>query len=294
MTQTLNKSEISQIKSPLRWAGGKRFIAQPIQDVLKNTDSNDTLIEVFAGSLSLSFAIKPKRIIANDILLPLINFFKMIKSGEVSNINDHINTENTFNNYIVNRDEFNLINRSGTPSSPTAASLFYYLNRTCFNGLCRFSKKSGFNVGWGKLKNPTLVSDFSAHREVLESAEIHNLSFSDFICTEKGLYIIDPPYHGNFTGYSKDGFTLVQQMHLAAMYADNNNPIIAFNSSHSDIINIYMECGYDVYTYTAPRKISCDGNRVPAIEMIATRNIDERLMLSLFSRFDINKVNQRC
>ena len=280
----------STLTSPLRWAGGKRFIAPAIRLILQNTDTDDTLIEVFAGSLALSFALQPSKIIANDILTPLINFLERIKNGELIDAGEAINIENSQSNFIANRTAFNDINRGVNPTTVTEAALFYYLNRTCFNGLCRFSKKTGFNVGWGKLKKPVLIRDFTKHKEVLKNAEIYNLPFSDFNYHGKGLRIIDPPYYGNFTGYTGGGFDLNHQIQLAEMYSHSSFPLIAFNSSHPTILKLYKELGYDVFLYEAPRKISRNGDRKPAIEMFATKNISKTLVLRSLESFKIKEL----
>ena len=290
---TINKNieleRIGKLTSPLRWAGGKRFVAREIKTFLKNSDSNDTLIEVFGGSLSLTFAIKPKQSVVNDILTPLINMFSRIKSGEIDNVADFIDISNSQENFLINRGAFNTINRGENPSSVNEAALFYFLNRTCFNGLCRFSKKTGYNVGWGKLKSPSILESFSDHKSALVNTTIHNKPFEDFHCEDKGLVILDPPYHDVFNDYSSSGFKIEDQQHLCDIYKSTTNPLIAFNSNHPDILKMYKDNGYDVFTYDAPRKISCNGARENAIEMFAVKNIDRELVMKIMSTKNIKR-----
>ena len=49
------------------------------------------------------------------------------------------------------REEFNATN-----DLRKKAALFVYLNRHCFNGLCRYNSKGGFNVPFGRYSKPTL------------------------------------------------------------------------------------------------------------------------------------------
>lgn len=48
-----------------------------------------------------------------------------------------------------------------------AASLFYYLNRTGYNGLCRFNRGGRFNVRFGRYKSVSYTRDFTPYAEVL-------------------------------------------------------------------------------------------------------------------------------
>jgi DNA adenine methylase len=51
-------------------------------------------------------------------------------------------------------------------ATPEAASLFYYLNRTSFNGLCRFNSRGEFNVPFGRYARIAYVCDFTNYRRV--------------------------------------------------------------------------------------------------------------------------------
>ncbi|HEY3384158.1 MAG TPA: DNA adenine methylase [Vicinamibacterales bacterium] len=39
-----------------------------------------------------------------------------------------------------------------------AVALFYYLNRTGYNGLCRFNRRGAFNVPFGKYRRVTVAT----------------------------------------------------------------------------------------------------------------------------------------
>ena len=57
------------------------------------------------------------------------------------------NQRATFYRY---RSRFNELLDEGRESSAEAAALFYYLNRTGYNGLCRFNRQGRFNVPFGR------------------------------------------------------------------------------------------------------------------------------------------------
>src|ERR1044071_6438960 len=113
------------------------------------------------------------------------------------------NEEKTFYGH---RNRFNELIKQGEWESAEAAQIFYYLNRTCFNGLCRFNQRGEFNVPFGTHSSITYVRDFSEFR----------LDFKDWICPcgeanelsiDPGDFIYaDPPYDVEFTTYSAGGF----------------------------------------------------------------------------------------
>ena len=83
----------------------------------------------------------------------------------------------------------------------------------------------------------------------------------------------DPPYDVEFTAYSAGGFTWDDQKRLAQWLAQHRGPVVASNQATSRVLRLYRKLGFNVHTVPAPRRISCDGNRDDAEEMIAVRNL---------------------
>ena len=66
--------------------------------------------------------------------------------------------------FYRHRERFNRLVAAGDSDSAEAAALFYYLNRTGYNGLCRFNRKGEFNVPFGRYHRINYATDFSAYR----------------------------------------------------------------------------------------------------------------------------------
>ena len=73
--------------------------------------------------------------------------------------------------FYRHRTRFNELLAAGDEQSAEAASLFYFLNRTGYNGLCRFNQSGQFNVPFGSYKQITYTRDFSPYRAVLADWE---------------------------------------------------------------------------------------------------------------------------
>ncbi|WP_210499012.1 DNA adenine methylase [Vibrio crassostreae] len=256
----------------LKWAGGKRWIAPFVDDLYRELQLK-SVVEPFCGAGAVSLHIEPEFAILNDNNKHLINLYKWVRS---TGLHLTIDTTNSFENYIRNRDQFNRLIESGRWNEHQAAELFYYLNRTCFNGLCRFNQGKGhFNVGYGKYKKPYIAKNLVEYKELLGDIEITSESFVDIIkrYVDDALVFIDPPYYKTFTGYSETPFTLDDQRVLAKASGECTSPVVATNSFEPEIVNMYKENGFDVFYYLARRTIACDGQRQRVREMVAFKNI---------------------
>ncbi|PSV00875.1 DNA adenine methylase [Photobacterium kishitanii] len=272
----------------LRWAGGKSFVTNNIDQLLKSTGHNG-VDEFFAGAGAISFHLEKEGSILNDINPHLINLYKQIQSGAIKSISDCINIENTKENFLKNRERFNFLIKNNDYLNEEAAALFYYINRTCFNGLCRFNKKGLYNVGWGQLKKPIIKNSFDGERELFEKFIFTNLSYNSASMKNKHVKIIDPPYFDVFVGYTSKGFTLQDQVATSELNL-NESPALAFNSSHPKMLELYAENGWSVFTIKAPRRISCNGDRKKAIEMLAVKMFSDKEILHAFKNKEVVKI----
>ena len=76
-----------------------------------------------------------------------------------------------------------------------------------------------------------------------------------------------------FTSYSMGGFDWDAQQRAARWLSKHPGPVVLSNQWTDRIVELYKDLGFDIVGLTAPRLISCTGDRTPAKEVLATRNI---------------------
>jgi DNA adenine methylase len=181
--------------------------------------------------------------------------------------------ENDEGMFYRHRERFNAILSAGGGDSKEAAALFYYLNRTGFNGLCRFNQQGAFNVPFGRYARIRYTRDFSEFRKAFGGWTFASGDV-EAVPIESGDFVYaDPPYDVEFTQYAKDGFTWSDQERTATWLAGHLGPVVLVNQATSRVEALYKELGYRVRFLEAPRRISCTGDRRPAREIIGTRNV---------------------
>lgn len=257
------------IKSPaLKWAGGKSWLLPRLLEIYQ-PHRHRTLVEPFVGSMAVALGLRPERAKLSDVNVHLVNFHERLKDERPF----VLEMDNTETLYYAYRECFNELNKTTARYTRTAAELFYYLNRTGFNGLCRFNRRGDFNVPYGQYAAITYRRDFSSYANVLRNWEIY---CCDFVSAnnERGDFVyLDPPYDDTFADYSAGGFAWRQQVYLATYFAAHDGPVVASNQATVRVLELYRKLGYNVETLPAPRMISSDGNREPAMEMLATKNV---------------------
>jgi DNA adenine methylase len=253
---------------PLKWAGGKRWQVPHVKP-LWDRHRDRRLVEPFCGGLAMTLGLLPETALLNDINTHLINFYRWLKRG--LQVNERL--ENQAAVFYAHRNRFNGLLAHGRQSSRECAALFYYLNRTGYNGLCRFNRKGGFNVPFGKYKRINYVHDFRAYRAVLADWTFTSTDFQDIPLSMGDFVYADPPYDVEFTGYAKEGFTWTDQVRTAEWLARHQGPVILVNQATKRIRTLYRDLGYNVTFLKAPRRISCNGDRTPAEEIFATKHM---------------------
>jgi DNA adenine methylase len=255
-------------RPPLKWAGGKRWLVGQLRDFWLN-HKDARLVEPFCGGLAVTLGLIPKEALLNDINEHAINFYNWLKDG----LKITVEMNNNEVEYYRHRQRFNDLIAAGKGNSKQAAELFYYLNRTGYNGLCRFNRSGGYNVPFGKYGTINYVRDFGDYRKILAGWQF---SASDFakIKLKKGDFVYaDPPYDVEFRQYSKEGFGWDDQVRLAQWLRNYDGPVILSNQATKRIIELYQDLDFDIYYVDAPRMISCTGDRAKAREIVATRGI---------------------
>ena len=187
----------------IKWSGSKRGQSEKIVSYFpKNID---IYYEPFCGSCAVLYQllnskdIKVNRYICSDINNDLIELWRLIQKYpdklyedykiRWSELNDLSNINLKNNYYYLTRDNFN---KTKNPY------LFYFLTRTCFNGLIRYNSKNEFNspfhfsrpgINPNKLKN--IIFQWS---NKIQDVEFKCCSYGE-IQGDKGDFIYcDPPY----------------------------------------------------------------------------------------------------
>ena len=227
------------------------------------------LVEPLCGGLAVTLGLLPARALLNDANPHLINFYVRLKRG----LHVRLRMENDPDLYAAHRERFNRLISRGDACGRKAAEIFYYLNRTGFNGLCRFNRSGLFNVPFGRYARINYRTDFLAYRKVFAGWEFTNVDLESVPLEPDDFVYADPPYDVPFTQYSKGGFGWEDQVRLARLLARHAGPVVLSNQATERIVRLYTELGFILHRLTAPRRISCTGDRTPAIEVLATRGL---------------------
>ena len=258
----------SAIRPPLKWAGGKRWQVPHLRP-LWEPHRTRRLVEPFCGGLAVALSLTPSCALLNDVNPHIVNFYRWVKQG----LKTTVRMKNDATTFYANRQRFNELLGTQRSNSAEAAGLFYYLNRTGYNGLCRFNKQGKFNVPFGRYKRIEYQRDFAAYVSSFTSFEFTNCDFENIPLDPSDFVYADPPYDVEFRSYSKDGFGWDEQVRTAEWLAKHPGPVVLSNQATDRIVSLYRDCGFSVTFLTAPRLISCTGDRTPAREVLATRNV---------------------
>lgn len=263
------------MKPFLKWAGGKYRLADKISEVLP---SKHKLIEPFVGSGAVFLNTEYKEYLLADTNSDLIVLYQQIQKNGANFIDSAISLftpeNNTEEKFYQLRSEFN-----ECTDPVRRASLFVYLNRHCFNGLCRYNSKGFFNVPFGRYTKPVFPTE--------EIMNFHNKSqvaefvLSDFrntmkMATLNNVVYCDPPYApidatSNFSDYTKEGFGLEDQKDLAklAMKLQSKGVSVVI-SNHDTILTRDLYSKAEIISFDVQRFISSKtSDRKKAAELLA-------------------------
>lgn len=258
------------LRPPLKWAGGKRWLAPRLEPLWRSRPGR-RLVEPFCGGLAVALRLDPPRALLNDVNPHPVNFYRHLQKG----LCIRVPMRNERDLYYRHRSEFNRLaaTRRGL-FSRKAAELFYYLNRTAYNGLCRFNRKGEFNVPFGRHERINYVRDFGAYRSVLGRWQFTAEDFESLELTDDDFIYADPPYDVPFRQYSRYGFDWDEQERLARWLARHQGPVVLSNQATDRILELYESLGFRLELVDAPRSISRTGDRTPAREVLALRGFD--------------------
>jgi DNA adenine methylase len=255
-------------KPPLKWAGGKRWLVPHLAS-LWDPHRTRRMVEPLCGGLAVSLGLAPARALISDLNPHTINFYSWLKKG----LRITVTMRNDESCFYEQRTRFNQLVRENKAHGKEAASIFYYLNRTCYNGLCRFNSKGEFNVPFGRYKKLIYKTDFTEYASAFAQWDFTCVDFEDIALDADDFIYADPPYDVQFTAYSKEAFGWDDQIRLAQWLARHPGPVVLSNQATDRVRELYKDLGYLITILTAPRLINCTGDRTPAKEVLATRNL---------------------
>jgi DNA adenine methylase len=256
------------VTPPLKWAGGKRWQLPYLRERWV-PHSHRRLVEPFCGGLAVTLGLGPERALLNDANPHLVNFYRWAKRGLVIEPPPPNDSET----FYASRARFNALLGQGAHRSREAAALFYYLNRTGYNGLCRFNSTGQFNVPFGRYTRIRYEREFSEFRAAVEGWRFSAGDFERVRLQRDDFVYADPPYDVPFTKYAARGFTWDDQVRAARWLARHPGPVVLTNQATERIKGLYAELGFDLEVVAAPRRISCTGDRRDAVEVVASRNL---------------------
>lgn len=253
----------------LKWAGSKRWL---VPSLVPYYDRKRRLVDPFLGAMTVPLFLKPDRALISDVNPHVMNLYRWMQNGLSWDEDCGIDFTYSREVYYENRSKFNALAAERRYWDREGALLFYYLNRTCFNGLCRFNRDGYFNVPFGKHKNIEFKTDFSPYMSAMAGWELYCGDFEALPLQPDDFIYSDPPYDVEFTQFAPRDFVWDDQIRLVKWLARHTGPVVASNSYTQRIVDLYREYGFSVYVGNAPRSISCTGDRTPALEILAFRN----------------------
>lgn len=200
----------------IKWSGSKRHIATQICSYI---DFNyNCYYEPFIGGGSILYTLNPTKAVCSDILPELIDLWILIRDNPQSLLDSYTEKWNQFKNdkqfYYNIREQFNKYRKPDD---------FFFLLRTCANGLVRFNSKDEFNVAVHHNRNGITPGNL----EKILSDWSSKISSYQFLCRDYtnilddvlpgDLVYLDPPYFHTKTMYSnniskEDLFNLLEQL----------------------------------------------------------------------------------
>ena len=258
----------NSLKPALKWAGGKRWLVPVLKEFWKPY-SHYRLVEPCVGGMAVALGLQPTQALLNDMNIHLINFYRWLQGG----LYIDLAMENDSQFYYKYRDKFNQLTLTSETNTKEAAQLFYYLNRTGYNGLCRFNSKGMFNVPFGRYKIINYIKDFSDYVPVLKNWDFTTGDFFNLTLGKSDFVYADPPYDVEFTKYSSVDFTWEDQVRLAEWLASHPGPVVLSNQATERILSLYKNLEFTTKLIKGPRRISCTGDRSPALEVLAYKGL---------------------
>ena len=294
---------MAKAKPFIKWVGGKSQLIEQLEALLPadfDKCSTVTYIEPFVGGGAMLFHLLQnhqniKKAVINDINPDLTTCYKTVRDQPTELIRSLAAIQEDYymvageeakkEYYLRIRERFN-----EKPTNPIEnATLFFFLNRTCFNGLYRVNKAGKFNVPCGRYKRPLIcdAETIYADSKLLQNVEILTGDFEQTFnhIDDNAFFYFDPPYRplsntSNFNDYAKEAFNDDSQIRLK-LFCDRlqrlNVPFMLSNSDclGKDGIDRFFDelfKDYDIQRVWACRSVNANGAKRGKLTEILVRN----------------------
>ena len=290
----------------IKWVGGKSQLIEQLDAQLPadfGNWENVTYIEPFVGGGAMLFYMLQcypniQHAIINDINPDLATCYRTVRDNPNQLIESLRDIESAYFTlqskegrkefFMAVRDRYNEKNLDPIENT----TKFFFLNRTCFNGLYRVNKKGLFNVPFGKYSNPTICDPETILKDsgLLQRVEILNGDFEGTFEYAQGntLFYFDPPYRplsdtSSFNDYAKEDFNDAAQIRLKEYCDRVNEAGFKFMLSNSDCKGKNEEdnffdvlyAAYQIERVWASRSINSNPSKRGKLTEILVRNYTE-------------------
>ena len=248
---------LRKAKPFIKWVGGKGQLIEQLDAQLPanfSTWENVTYIEPFVGGGAMLFYMLQqypniRHAVINDVNPDLTTCYRTVRDMPEELITSLMDIQDAYNAlsteearkdfFLAVRDRYNEKNLEPLENT----TKFFFLNRTCFNGLYRVNKKGLFNVPFGKYTNPQICDPATIRKdsELLQRVEIMTGDFEATFNHAQGntLFYFDPPYRplsdtSSFNDYAKEAFNDDAQIRLKEYCDHIDDAGFQFMLSNSD------------------------------------------------------------
>ena len=275
----------------LKWLGGK---CAAREDIVGHFPKRfDSFHDVFLGSGSVLIHVLHMvgeakllcdgPICAYDSNIALIATFQNVKVACEELIAKCIDLQDAYNHssdqsefYYSLRTRYNSIPDKGALD---ASALFIFLNKTCFRGMYRESRRSGFNVPFGNyIKVKLLISQHIHHlSRMFQNVQFYSQSYEITLRSmpSGALVYLDPPYvpikASSFVSYTDNGFSSKQHADFFKTVAELHKYGVLFvmsNSSNEIVQEAFR--GFTIRQLVGKRKITPKHPNVNCQELLVT------------------------
>jgi DNA adenine methylase len=171
------------------------------------------------------------------------------------------------------------------------AAQIIFLNHACYNGLFRVNRQGGFNVPFGRYKNPEILNQDNLTKVAALLAGTRILCGDFTRCRsavdDRTFVYLDPPYRplnatSSFTSYARGGFSDNDQVRLSRFFRDLDQKGALVMLSNSDpagedpddsyFDELYE--GFSIRRVPAKRMINCNGARRGMVSELLITNYE--------------------